>query len=1243
MLKVHDTMNTTISRCILLILYLGVIATTAKRARALKLKSRGKELRRRSRQLEKVDGGYGDWNLFSLCNQQTCTETWIRYCNNPRPRNGGKTCVGESFKKERCGDSSKCVTETAPPNPDENGDREEVESQWSRWGPCSVSCGVGIRTRVMLPCKDEDHCERQEQPCIKKSSCSDRNGYGDWTPWSGCENCVQTRTRTCERSDLCGFKEESETQQCLECDLDPDSMTECQKMLHEHIKYSRTGYKVECTEEGLFAARQCDRSVEKCWCAEEDTGRMIFGTYHASHMIGPYNCNKLSKMPRCKALEQVGKLNVVASDYMPLCDEDGHFLPQQSSDESGIQWCVYKDGLEVPETKVSLNDAIACDPEVAKLTKCQATSINGENCMENGDFSYTQCDYTQEGQVCKCVYSNGLTKASTEMRSEVPHCNAYPDLSLTKCQAMSLMSPTVTCLPSGEYAPEHCSKDVCYCVYTDGSIVSGTGTPVNAIRRTSCEDLIKMNNGHDDTDDQQTTRPMNRITTGHISSTATMQSTEVTSGLPDVYPSSSPTPGMFTTAELLDNLLSRTTESPYTEYDQWSEWSACTKECGGGNQSRTRVCPKKNNACGGPDIAMNWAECNNMQCIEAHIEELEYEWSQDSKHVTITCAAIGLPKPYVVIRNDDGFISEDDQIEVDGTIVVKYQITPRQNTRLKCVATGEDSQERREIEIVVRPPRVYSFTSSSPVIYLGQELTLRCSVVGLPRPDIKLLRNGATLEETSTEELVTVVQPTEDTEYSCAALYDDDVMDTSEPLTVVVVDPCVGVQCQEHAICEVELDGNTTCACKTCDASDLDSADPVCANDCVTYLNTCDMESSSCHLSTSLYSIFNGPCSVIEAPVVTGTCPEESILEGNDIMLECSASGIWETAVWTKDDQTVGRGTRLRLSGVSTTDSGLYKCSVAGCGGTTEVSCQVNIKKKDTETCMQYGAGHFHQFSGATFNYPGVCHYVLAMDCHYGSFYIYTGTSQCGTDDTPLAYASSVTVYVGWDAVVLLRGFDINEFGVMKHLAPGKELHYQNFRIWRERDVMYLTHPATNFTLGWDGLTVVSLTMSKSYAGRLCGLCGDVGVEYNEVEDVQSHAASYEVDRYDRCNIADVPTSTWADQAEYDEGYAACYDALYSDSLSRCHGVVPVEEYMDACIYDACGVKWLNSFHTGMCNVLSAYSIACENMGVFLNGWRDGTICPRELMHKISYMSKKRRRRKRDAGFSEYDIMLRGD
>ena len=76
-----------------------------------------------------------------------------------------------------------------------------------------------------------------------------------------------------------------------------------------------------------------------------------------------------------------------------------------------------------------------------------------------------------------------------------------------------------------------------------------------------------------------------------------------------------------------------------------------------------------------------------------------------------------------------------------------------------------------------------------------------------------------------------------------------------------------------------------------------------------------------------------------------------------------------------------------------------------------------------------------------------------------------------------------------------------------------KSSYHNDNRIWRADEQIYLTHPSTNFTLSWDGLTVVTLTMSKSYSGHLCGLCGDVGVQYNEVEDEQAHGEGFEVDR----------------------------------------------------------------------------------------------------------------------------------
>ena len=54
----------------------------------------------------------------------------------------------------------------------------------------------------------------------------------------------------------------------------------------------------------------------------------------------------------------------------------------------------------------------------------------------------------------------------------------------------------------------------------------------------------------------------------------------------------------------------------FVEYGDWSDWSECSAECGGGSRSRSRVCPTPNGACGGPDVAMIFDVCNNIRCIE---------------------------------------------------------------------------------------------------------------------------------------------------------------------------------------------------------------------------------------------------------------------------------------------------------------------------------------------------------------------------------------------------------------------------------------------------------------------------------------------------------------------------------------------------------------------------------------------------------------------------------------------------
>ena len=51
-----------------------------------------------------VDGGWGSWSGYSSCSK-TCgrgTQTRFRYCDKPKPSNGGSDCSGRSREDREC-------------------------------------------------------------------------------------------------------------------------------------------------------------------------------------------------------------------------------------------------------------------------------------------------------------------------------------------------------------------------------------------------------------------------------------------------------------------------------------------------------------------------------------------------------------------------------------------------------------------------------------------------------------------------------------------------------------------------------------------------------------------------------------------------------------------------------------------------------------------------------------------------------------------------------------------------------------------------------------------------------------------------------------------------------------------------------------------------------------------------------------------------------------------------------------
>ncbi|XP_053390854.1 hemicentin-1-like [Mercenaria mercenaria] len=145
-----------------------------------------------------TDGGWTDWEDWRACSVTCGTgfTTRIRTCSNPKPSIMGRYCDGTSLQVQSCSNTSCSVTD---------GDW----TSWGDWGACSVTCGIGITTRIRTcsnprPSTMGQYCEGtsdQVQICGNSSCSVTDGGWTDWEDWRACSvTCgtgFTTRIRTC--------------------------------------------------------------------------------------------------------------------------------------------------------------------------------------------------------------------------------------------------------------------------------------------------------------------------------------------------------------------------------------------------------------------------------------------------------------------------------------------------------------------------------------------------------------------------------------------------------------------------------------------------------------------------------------------------------------------------------------------------------------------------------------------------------------------------------------------------------------------------------------------------------------------------------------------------------------------------------------------------------------------------------------------------------------------------------------
>lgn len=79
---------------------------------------------------------------------------------------------------------------------------DSVENEWScwtDWSECSVSCGIGIRSRTR-DCLGTDGCDGPSivRESCEMPSCESLLGWDEWSRWSPCDGAQQQhRKRQC--------------------------------------------------------------------------------------------------------------------------------------------------------------------------------------------------------------------------------------------------------------------------------------------------------------------------------------------------------------------------------------------------------------------------------------------------------------------------------------------------------------------------------------------------------------------------------------------------------------------------------------------------------------------------------------------------------------------------------------------------------------------------------------------------------------------------------------------------------------------------------------------------------------------------------------------------------------------------------------------------------------------------------------------------------------------------------------
>ncbi|KAF6128234.1 zonadhesin [Phyllostomus discolor] len=278
-------------------------------------------------------------------------------------------------------------------------------------------------------------------------------------------------------------------------------------------------------------------------------------------------------------------------------------------------------------------------------------------------------------------------------------------------------------------------------------------------------------------------------------------------------------------------------------------------------------------------------------------------------------------------------------------------------------------------------------------------------------------------------------------------------------------------------------------------------------------------------------------------------------------------------------------------------------------------------------TCTVSGDPHYQTFDGALHHFMGTCSYTLTQPCWSWSLdnhFVVGTTNEFQGGNLEVSYVKAVYVKVFNLRISLIKGHKVVLNGRQVALPVWPARGRLSIRLSGSFILLY-----TDFGLQvrYDGHHLVKVTVPSTYAGRLCGLCGNynnnslddnlkpdekpatnsiqLGVSWKSKE-YSEPGCFFEGVKPPRCQGNEVE-HTW------DKNCDILTNPL--GPFSQCHEVVPPHSSFTSCVYGQCGTK---GDALTLCRSLQAYASLCAEAGR-APAWRNSTFCPLRCPSGSSY------------------------